>query len=76
MRVMAPFRTLPNSKLAGTPILILSALMDPMVPAESAARLAAALTDSGAQVQREMLSAGHGMTQEDLTLAAAFLDKL
>jgi phospholipase/carboxylesterase len=76
MRVMAPFRTLPNSKLAGTPVLILSGLLDPIVPAESAARLAAALTDSGAHVQREMLSAGHGITQEDVTIAAAFLDKL
>jgi phospholipase/carboxylesterase len=76
MRVMAPFRTLPNSKLAGTPVLILSGLLDPIVPAESAARLAAALTDSGAHVQREMLSAGHGITQEDVTIAATFLDKL
>jgi phospholipase/carboxylesterase len=76
MRAMAPFRTLPNSKLAGTPVLILSGRLDPIVPDESAARLAAALTDSGAHVQRETLSAGHGITQEDVTLAAAFLDKL
>ena len=76
MRVMAPFRALPNSELGGTPVLILSGLMDPIVPDESAGRLAAALTDSGAQVQRETLSAGHGITQEDVTLAAAFLDKL
>ena len=76
MRVMAPFRALPNSELGGTPVLILSGLMDPIVPDESAGRLAAALTDSGAQVHRETLSACHGITQEDVTLAAAFLDKL
>ena len=76
MRAMAPFRSLPNSQLAGTPILILSGRLDPIIPAESAVRLATALTDSRAQVQREVLSAGHGITGEDLTLAAAFLDKL
>jgi len=76
MRAMAPFRSSPKSELAGTPVLILSGLLDPIVPAESAARLAAALAESGANVQRKMLSAGHGITEEDLALAAAFLDTL
>jgi phospholipase/carboxylesterase len=76
MRAMPPFRNLPKSKLPGTPVLILSGLMDSTAPAEGAARLAAALTDSGANVQRETLSADHRITQEDLALAAAFLDKL
>ena len=31
---------------------------------------------SGTDVQRKMLSAGHGITEEDLALAAAFLDTL
>jgi phospholipase/carboxylesterase len=73
---MAPFRSSPKSELAGTPILILLGLLDPIVPAESAARLAAALAASGANVQRKMLSAGHGITEEDLALATAFLDTL
>jgi phospholipase/carboxylesterase len=76
MRAMAPFRSLPKSKLAGTPVLILSGLLDPIVPADSAGRLAAALAASGANVQRKMLPAGHGITEEDLALATAFLDTL
>jgi phospholipase/carboxylesterase len=76
MRAMAPFRSLPKSKLPGTPVLMLSGLLDSMAPAESATRLATALKESGASVEYETLSAGHGLTQQDLALAAAFLKTL
>ena len=73
---MPPFRDPPRSELPGTPVLILSGRLDPIIPAEGAGRLATALTKSGARVERETAPAGHGLTQEDLSLAAAFLDKL
>jgi phospholipase/carboxylesterase len=76
IRAMSPFRSLPKSKLPGTPVLMLSGLLDSMAPAESATRLATALKESGASVEYETLSAGHGLTQQDLALAAAFLKKL
>src|SRR5215211_2086562 len=48
--------------LAGKPVLILSGAMDPIVPAENAAHLAAILERAGAAVDHRTLPAGHGLT--------------
>jgi phospholipase/carboxylesterase len=47
--------------------------MDPMVPADNAARLAAQLRNAGADVQHRTLPAGHGLSQADVALARGFL---
>ena len=66
----------PPVDLTGTPVLILSGAMDPIVPADNAARLAALLTQAGAAVQHQTLPTGHGLSQADVTLTRAWLDQL
>jgi len=48
MRAMAPLREPPKAELTGKPVLLISGERDPIAPAESAARLADALTGAGA----------------------------
>lgn len=73
IRAMVPLPQPPVAVLAGQPVLILSGGMDPIVPEEEAARLAAQLTAAGAAVDHEILPAGHGLTQADVTLARRWL---
>ena len=51
IRAMVPLSQPPAADLTGKPVLILSGSMDPMVPQDNAARLAALLRDAGADVQ-------------------------
>jgi len=76
IRAMVPLRDPPQADLSGKPVLILSGAADPIVPSENAARLVAMLTKDGAAVQHEILPASHGLTQQDVRLAAAFVDAL
>ncbi|BCM85755.1 alpha/beta hydrolase [Methylobacterium indicum] len=73
LRAMVPLSTSPASRLQGEPVLILSGRMDPIVPADNAAGLAAMLRDAGAAVTHEVLPAGHGLSQADLVRAKAWL---
>jgi phospholipase/carboxylesterase len=75
LRAMAPLADLPSPDLSGVPVLILSGLNDPIAPRSSADKLAAALAAAGARVERDALPAGHGLTQADLTRAAAFYQR-
>ena len=76
LRAMTPFRNMPVADLGGTPVLMLSGSNDPIVPANDAAGLAAALTKSGAVMKHEIVPGGHGLTQRDVTLARAWLQQL
>jgi phospholipase/carboxylesterase len=77
LRAMAPLADPPSPDLTGRPVLLLSGAADPIVPAASAARLAATLERAGAVVRRETLpGAGHGLTQADVALATSWLDRL
>jgi phospholipase/carboxylesterase len=76
IRAMVPLREPPRADLAGKRVLILSGAADPIVPAENAGRLAALLTEAGAEVQHETLGTGHGLTPQDLRLAKNYFDKL
>lgn len=76
LRAMVPLADPPAADLARTPVLILSGAGDPIVPAENAARLAAMLADAGAAVEHRTLPCGHGLSQADLALAAAWIDAL
>jgi phospholipase/carboxylesterase len=73
LRAMVPLGTPPAFGLDGTPVLILSGAMDPIVPAENAARLAAILGHAGADLRHETLRTGHGLTQDDVVRTAAWL---
>jgi phospholipase/carboxylesterase len=75
LRAMVPLKDAPMGDLAGKPVLILSGAMDPIVPAENAARLAALLKDAGARVDHRALPAGHGLSQADLTIARDWFSK-
>jgi phospholipase/carboxylesterase len=74
LRAMAPLADPPSPDLAAKPVLLLSGAADPIVPAASAARLAAALGRAGAALRHETLpGAGHGLSQADVALAKAWL---
>lgn len=73
LRAMVPLAEPPAADLAGTPVLLLSGGMDPIVPEENAARLAGQLTAAGARLDHRTLPVGHGLSQADLTLARDWL---
>jgi len=79
LRAMAPFRapvtpTNASAEHNGVPILVLSGAMDPIVPADNAARLVGSLREAGHAVDHETLPAGHNLTQADMSLAKRFLE--
>jgi phospholipase/carboxylesterase len=73
MRGMVPLAARPDQPLGGLPVLLLTGASDHLVPAENAARLAANLTAVGAVVGHHVLQTGHGITEQDLELATAWL---
>ena len=73
IRAMVPLPAPPAADLAGKPVLILSGVMDPIIPEANAAELARQLSAAGAAVTHEVLPAGHQLTQCDITLARDFL---
>ncbi|MDP2411910.1 MAG: alpha/beta hydrolase [Pseudolabrys sp.] len=76
VRAMLPFEPAAVPDLKNTPVLLLSGASDPMVPAASHARLAAVLGETGAAVTHKVVPAGHGLTHQDLALAAQWLETL
>jgi phospholipase/carboxylesterase len=75
LRAMVPLKEIPEADLAGKPVLILSGAMDPIVPADNAARLAAVLEGVGASVDHRILAAAHGLTQADVSIAKTWLSQ-
>ena len=75
LRAMTPLKEASYADLAGKPVIILSGAMDPIAPAEDAARLAAMLKAAGASVDHRVLPAGHGLTQADVNIMRAWLDQ-
>ena len=75
LRAMVPLQAAPKADLNGTPVLILSGALDPIVPDENAAQLAATLGQAGAAVDHRTLPTGHNLSQADLTLTKAWLDQ-
>lgn len=62
---MVPYdpETLPD--LQNKKILMLSGLMDPIIPADNSTRLADLFKKSGADVTFSLKPTGHGLTQND-----------
>ncbi|MGO4385934.1 alpha/beta hydrolase [Microvirga sp. 2YAF29] len=75
-RAMVPLKDAPSADLTSKPVLITSGTSDPIIPAENAKQLAAQLQADGAIVQHHMLPTGHGLSQADVTLAKAWIEKL
>lgn len=76
LRAMTPLTEPPAPDLAGKPVFIASGSMDPMIPDANARMLAEHLTACGAVVQRQMLPAGHGLSQLDVDMTHDFLSGL
>ena len=76
LRPMVPLADPPAADLAGKPVLILSGAADPIVPAETARRLAALLAAAGADVEHRVLPAGHGLSQADVAGAKRWIETL
>ena len=68
LRAMVPLSQTPDVGLAGKRVLMISGAMDPIIPADNSRRLAASLSTFGAEVQHEVLPAGHNLSQTDLQL--------
>jgi phospholipase/carboxylesterase len=75
LRAMLPFEPEPLPALAGKPILLLSGSTDAMIPAPSSQRLAVVLQAAGADLVYKTLPTGHNLTQNDLTIAAQWLEE-
>ena len=76
LRAMLPFEPEPLPDLAGKPILLLSGSNDALIPAPSSQRLATVLQAAGADLVYNTLPTGHILTQNDLTIAAHWLEQL
>ncbi len=76
LRAMVPLKVMPAADLAGRPVLLLSGALDPIVPADNAARLAGGLEAAGAAVTHTVQPAGHNLSQADLAAAGAWLARL
>jgi phospholipase/carboxylesterase len=68
LRTMVPLSDAPQADLSGKRVLMISGAMDPIIPADNAAQLAASLSASGADVQHQILPTGHNLSQTDLQL--------
>ncbi len=75
LRAMVPLAKPPQAELAQKPVLIVSGASDPIIPASNAKLLASMLKKAHADVQHETLAAGHNLTQNDVTLAAKWLNR-
>ena len=74
LRAMVPLANPPTASIPGTPVLIVSGAQDPIAPTSNAAQLASQLGERGATVDHRIVPAGHGLTQADVNLAAAFVN--
>jgi predicted esterase len=73
MRAMVPLEPPTTPDLKGRAALILSGEADPIVPRDQPDRLAEMLRAGGAEVEVKWQRAGHGLTQQDLQDAHAWL---
>lgn len=73
LRAMVPLSEMPPTDLSGKRVLMISGAMDPIVPADNAARLAQSLRAAGAEIDHQVIAAGHGLTEQDVRLAAQWM---
>jgi phospholipase/carboxylesterase len=73
LRPMTPITPHGYVPLKGKPILIQSGAMDQIAPASEISRLVTLLTENGADVRVKQHHTGHGLTNDDLIDARAWL---
>lgn len=73
LRAMVPLSSPTASDITGKRVLISAGQLDPIVPAENAARLASLLKARGADVALEVQAASHGLVPGDIDLAKQWL---
>lgn len=64
-----------TADLSGTQVLLANGRSDPMAPFESVTMLADVLADAGAEVEQYVREGGHGVAQDDVTAARAWLSR-
>lgn len=75
LRAMLPFKPDKLPELNGKKILMLSGMLDSIIPAENPGRLAEILESSGASIDHRINLAGHGLTQPDFTDMKSWIEK-
>lgn len=75
LRAMLPFDPRPLPTLGHLPVLLIAGRYDELIPLDRAGLLAALLGEAGADVTYEVLQTGHGLTVDDLQLAATWLNQ-
>ena len=75
LRAMPPLAHPQPIKLDGVPVLIASGALDPIIPLESAAKLASLLERYGAALEHRVSPAGHELSQADVSLAQSWWPK-
>ncbi len=73
IRAMVPFEPTVPVGLEGRPVLISAGRLDPLVPVELTERLAAILTDAGADVLLKWQQASHQLVQGDVSAISSWL---
>jgi phospholipase/carboxylesterase/glyoxalase family protein len=73
LRPMVPLEPERPPDLTGTPVYLGAGRMDPIVPADNVARLAALLEGYGATVTLTWQPTGHGLTRADIDSAREWL---
>ncbi len=76
LRAMVPFKPEALPDLSGKKILMLSGLMDQIIPAENSERLATMFRDAGAEITFKTKSAGHALVQSDLADMTAWMQSV
>lgn len=74
LRAMVPFETSLKPDLQKTKILMLSGLMDPIIPIENSTLLSEMLKDAGADITFTIKPTGHGLVQADFSDLKKWLD--
>lgn len=73
LRAMLPLDQRPDEQAKGKSVLIVSGARDPIVPLDSARRLAGLLQSAGMIVEHRIVPAGHELSQADVELARSWL---
>ncbi len=74
-RAMVPFTPDPLPNLAGKSVFLSAGRTDTMIPGENTERLAALLSESGANVELQWSPGGHSLTPGDISAAKSWLAK-
>jgi phospholipase/carboxylesterase len=76
LRPMVPIVPEPLPDLRGVPVLVVSGLNDPIVPADEAHQLVYLFRKAGAEVSEVLEKAGHGLTEATAEIVRRWLENV